>query len=76
MDRAVFRILMAAASLLGMDLVSYGFAFGFLIFVVLSASTLLFFVAYYRLVIQRRKPRQQWHWERFGNRMYRILEVA
>lgn len=76
MDIMVFRVLMAAVSLLGIDLVAYGFTFGFAVFVVLSASIFMLFVAYHRLVIQRKKCSQAWHWERFGNRMYQILEVA
>lgn len=76
MNIVVFRVLMAALSLLGIDLVSYGFAFGFAIFIALSASIILLFWGYYRLVSRRRRPVQKWHWEQFGSHMYRVLEVA
>lgn len=76
MDMAVFRVLMAAVSFLGMDLIGYGFVFGFVVFVALSASVFLLFVVYHRLVIKRKKRGQAWHWEQFGGRLYQILEVA
>lgn len=74
METIIFRVLVAVTGLFLLDLLICGFAFGFPVFLALSASVGLLFWMYHRLVI-RQQQAVVCRWEYFGTAVYR-MEVA